>query len=67
VDERTDGEPTVSDVQREFPGWRCWRGVSGLYYARHVDALPGAGAEVKGEDAVDLRDQIRRAEALDDQ
>jgi hypothetical protein len=54
------GEPTLADVQREFPGYECWRGVSGLCYAR----LPGVPrrhkADVWGEDPRDLRDQIIR-------
>jgi hypothetical protein len=41
----------------EFPGWEVFRGVDRLYYAR----LPGASPpiQVRGEDAVDLRDQLR--------
>jgi hypothetical protein len=41
----------------EFPGWQVWRGVDRLYYA----SLPGADPPVlvRGEDPVDLRDQIR--------
>jgi hypothetical protein len=42
---------------REFPGWEVWRGVDRLYYASRRDA--GPPARVRGEDAVDLRDQIR--------
>jgi hypothetical protein len=50
-------ELTLGDVQREFPAWECWRGVSGLYHAR-----PAKHPEewVTGEDAVDLRDVIVR-------
>lgn len=62
-----DGEPTLADVQREHSAWRCWRAISGLYYARRADAKPGDHAHVKGEDPLDLRDQIRRAEALEQQ
>jgi hypothetical protein len=58
-------EPTLADVQREYPTWNCWRAVSGLYYARPADARPGDPAPVKGEDPLDLHDQIRRALALD--
>jgi hypothetical protein len=55
-----DGEPTLADVQREFAGYECWRGVSGLCYAR----LPGRPhADVQGEDPRDLRDQIIRHKA----
>jgi hypothetical protein len=57
-------EPTLADVQREFPTWHCWRAVSGLVYARRADAPPGDPAPVKGEDPFDLRDQIIRAESL---
>ena len=57
-------EPTLADVQRQYPGWRCARAVSGLFYARRADAGPGEGAGVTGEDPLDLRDQIRRAEFL---
>jgi hypothetical protein len=44
----------------EFPRWHVWRGVSGLVYARRPRTSPPL--VVRGEDAVDLRDQIRRAE-----
>jgi hypothetical protein len=53
------GEPTLADVQREFPGWECARGVSGFYYAEHT----ATGTQVNGEDPLDLRDQIKAAEA----
>jgi hypothetical protein len=43
----------------EFPRWHVWRGVSGLLYARWLRSSPPV--VVRGEDAVDLRDQIRRA------
>jgi hypothetical protein len=56
-------EPALADVQREYPTWRCWRAVSGLYYARPTTAEPGDPATAKGEDPLDLRDQIRREEA----
>jgi hypothetical protein len=60
-----DEEPTLADVQRAYPAWTCWRAVSGLYYARPAGAQTGDPATVKGEDPLDLRDQIRRAEALE--
>jgi hypothetical protein len=53
------GEPTLADVQHEFPHWRCSRGISGLHYAQHTTI----GKQVSGEDPLDLRDQIRAAEA----
>jgi hypothetical protein len=59
-------EPTLADVQREFPSWLCWRGISGLSHARRRDSVPGTAAQATGEDPGDLRDQIIRAEALGD-
>jgi hypothetical protein len=56
-----DGEPSLDDVRREYPGWR---GISGLCHARPATAQAGDPAFVKGEDPLDLRDQIRRAESL---
>jgi hypothetical protein len=44
----------------EFPHWQAWRGVSGLLYARKLDTTPPV--VVRGEDPVDLRDQIIGAE-----
>jgi hypothetical protein len=42
----------------EFPQWHVWRGVSGLVYGRRPRTSPPI--VVRGEDAADLRDQIRR-------
>lgn len=53
------GEPTLADVRAEFPGWRCFRGINGLYYAQYEPT----GEQVSGEDPLDLRDQIKAAEA----
>jgi hypothetical protein len=50
-------EPTLAEVQREYPEWVCTRGVSGFCYAEHTRT----GAQVNGEDPLDLRDQIKRA------
>jgi hypothetical protein len=47
-------EPTLADVEAEYPDWRPWRAPSGLYYAGRPDT-----AQVMGEDPSDLRDQIR--------
>jgi hypothetical protein len=46
----------------ELPGWYVWRGISGLLYARKMGSSPPLG--VRGEDVIDLRDQIRREEFL---
>lgn len=53
------GEPTLADVRAEFPGWRCFRGINGLYYAQHE----ATGEQVSGEDPLDLRDQVKAAES----
>jgi hypothetical protein len=55
-------EPTLDDVAREFPSWQVWHGISGLYHAQL--AQPQQVLTVQGEDPLDLRDQIRRAESL---
>ena len=44
----------------EFPHWYVWQGVSGLLYARRPRTTPPV--VVRGEDAVDLRNQMRQAE-----
>ena len=46
----------------ELPAWYVWRGISGLLYGRKRGSSPPL--LVRGEDAVDLRDQIRREEFL---
>jgi hypothetical protein len=53
------GEPTLPDVQAQFTDWTCARGISGLYYAQNA----ATGTLVQGEDPLDLRDQIKAAEA----
>lgn len=45
----------------EFPDWTASRAVSGLLHARKAGVIPPLA--VSGEDPVDLRDQIIRAEA----
>jgi hypothetical protein len=57
-----DIEPTLADVQREF-GWECWRGVSGLYYARRPGRPRRHKADAVGEDPLDLRHMIIRAKS----
>jgi len=44
----------------EFPNWHVWRRVAGLLYARRPRSSPPK--VVRGESAVDRRDQIRLAE-----
>jgi hypothetical protein len=56
-----DDIPDWWPYAEEFPRWHVWRGICGLVYARAPRTSPPV--VVRGEDAVDLRDQIRRAEA----
>jgi hypothetical protein len=53
------GEPTLADVQAQYPHWDCAQGISGLYHASNE----ATGQRVTGEDPLDLRDQIKAAEA----
>jgi hypothetical protein len=49
--------PTLDEVAAQFPGWRVWRGISGLLYGRKLLSSPPI--VVRAEDAQDLIDQIR--------
>ena len=53
------GEPTLAEVAAQYPHWVCRQEISGMYYADR----PATGQQVKGEDPLDLRDQIKAAEA----
>jgi hypothetical protein len=55
-----DGVPDWWPYAAEFPRWHVWRGICGLVYANR--ALTSPPVVVRGEDAVDLRDEIVRAE-----
>jgi hypothetical protein len=61
-DELDDHPPPWWPYAAELPSWYVWRGISGLVYGRKPGSSPPL--VVRGEDAVDLRDQIRRAEFL---
>ena len=58
-DHRLVGEPTLEEVAAQYPRWRCVRGISGLYCGGNE----ATGQQVTGEDPLDLRDQIKAAEA----
>ena len=68
-DEQLPARPELTHVDipdwwpyaAEFPHWHVWRGVGGLVYARRPRTSPPI--VVRGEDAEDLREQIRRAES----
>jgi hypothetical protein len=53
-------EPTWWPFAAEFPHWHVWQGINGLVYARRVMSSPPL--VVRGEDAVDLRDEMIRAD-----
>ncbi len=57
-----NGIPAWWPYATELPDWHVWRGICGLVYARRRDTSPPV--LVRGEDAVDLRDAIRREEFL---
>jgi hypothetical protein len=52
-------EPTLEDVAAEYPGWHCYSpGIGGFVFAKLLGSFPPV--TVRGEDPMDLRDQIRR-------
>lgn len=53
--------PSWWPYAEEFPAWQVWLGVDNLCYARRLGSSPPI--VVRGEDPVDLRDEIRRKEA----
>jgi hypothetical protein len=61
-DELGGWPPSWWPYATELPAWHVWRGISGLLYGRKRGSSPPL--VVRGEDAVDLRDQIRREEFL---
>ena len=46
------------ELERQFPRWHTWKGISGLWYASRRGSSPPV--VVRGEDLVGLRDEIRR-------
>ena len=50
---------TLDDVGQEFPDWHCYApGINGMVFASLRGSYPLV--IVRGEDPVDLRDEIRR-------
>ena len=49
----------AAKIEREFPGWTAWVGVDSMWHARQTGVVVSPDNLVTGEDAVDLRDQIR--------
>lgn len=50
------GEPTLADVQREFPDWECYTSFGWCWAKLRSDP----DTRVRGEDPMDLRDMINR-------
>jgi hypothetical protein len=57
------GELTDEDVEREFPGWHVWLGVSSLWYARRVLSSPPV--IVRAETLAELREAVRERLGLE--
>jgi hypothetical protein len=53
------GGVALAEVQAQYPDWDCARGISGMYHAHNQ----GTGQQVLAEDTLDLRDQIKAAQA----
>ena len=51
-----DGEPTLADVQHEFPEWECYKSFAWCWARLRSDA----SVRVQGEDPMDLRDMINK-------
>ena len=58
-----DGEPTLTDLEKEF-GWTCRTGTDGQCYARRP-TTPGHDHDARGEDPLDLRDAILLALSIE--
>jgi hypothetical protein len=53
----------IMELERQFPGWQCFRGANLMTYGRTHDS---PNTLVRGEDWTDLRDEIKRTIALDE-
>jgi hypothetical protein len=56
---REPGEPTLEDVQAEFPEWRAYEALGFLWARRRDDMM----IKVRGEYPDDLRSEIIRKQA----
>lgn len=59
ADQAHPAEPTLAQVQHQYPHWRCTQANSGLYHAHH----PATSSHATGEDPAGLRDQIKATQA----
>ena len=54
-------DPTPEQLEREFPGWHVWHGVSGLFYARRPNSSPPI--VLNDENTTELRAQMAAVRA----
>ena len=52
-----DLDPALADIERDFPRWHAWRGVSGLFYSSRGMTSPPV--VLRDENTTELRAQIR--------
>jgi hypothetical protein len=51
-----------ADIERDWPGWKVWKGVDNLFHGVRSGDKPAAALTADGESWEDLLDQIRAAE-----
>jgi hypothetical protein len=61
------GEPTLAEVQAEYPRWKCWARFGRCYGRRLGSTGQDPQNWVDAEDPLDLRDQLLRADSLAEQ
>ena len=54
-------DPELAEIEREWPRWHTWRGISGMVYARRNMTSPPA--VLRDENTTELRAQIKSWEA----
>jgi hypothetical protein len=48
----------VDGLETTFTGWHCWRGVSGIWYARRVRSSPPV--VLRAESLAELKELVRK-------
>ena len=54
-------DPALAGIEREWPRWHCWKGISGLVYASR--AMTSPPAVLRDENTTELLAQIKSWEA----
>jgi hypothetical protein len=60
-------EPTLAEVQVEYPQWKCWARFGRCYGRRLGSTGQDPRNWVDAEDPLDLRDLLLRADSLAEQ